>query len=290
MSLGARTDLGRVRENNEDKFEFFEPGDEETLAIKGRLYAVADGMGGHAAGQIASELALKTVISSYYQDSSPMIEESLRAAVQHANALIFETARAIPERSGMGTTLTALILRGNEAFVAQVGDSRCYRLRDNKIEQITEDHSWINEQVKRGGMSEEEAALSPFKNVITRSLGVAPNVEVDIFSLDLKKNDKFLLCSDGLSNLVHMDEMREAMLNCSPSQAVWKLADIALERGGHDNVTVMIVSVDELETENRKKPPQGAGINIWQGLTDSGVFLDQHHWKISDNKRDCPLK
>ena len=122
--LGAKTDLGRIRENNEDKFEFFQPENEESLAKKGAFYAVADGMGGHAAGQIASEIALKTTVKAYYSDQSPMVEESLRAAIGQANGLIYETARAIPDRSGMGTTITALVVRGEEAFIAQVGDSR----------------------------------------------------------------------------------------------------------------------------------------------------------------------
>ncbi len=251
--LGAKTDLGRVRENNEDKFEFFQPSDSETLAKKGSFYAVADGMGGHSAGQIASELALKTAIKAYYADSSPVIEESLRASLQQANALIFDTARAIVERSGMGTTMTALVIRGEDAFIAQVGDSRCYRLRDGRIEQLTEDHSWVNEQVKRGGLSEEEAELSPFRNVITRSLGNAPNVEVDIFTEELKVGDTFLLCSDGLTGHVKADEMAQAMKKASPSQAAQDLVDLALERGGRDNVTVLILSIIDITVCGKEK-------------------------------------
>jgi len=164
--LGAKTDLGCVRENNEDKFEFFQPDDEDVLALKGSFYAVADGMGGHAAGQIASELALKTAIKAYYAEQSPVVEEFLRSAIQQANGLIYDAARAIAERNGMGTTMTALVIRGEEFFIAQVGDSRCYRLRGNRIEQLTDDHSWVNEQVKRGALTQDEAEMSPFKNVI----------------------------------------------------------------------------------------------------------------------------
>ncbi len=133
LSFGARTDLGKIRENNEDKFEFFVTDDDEALARKGCLFAVADGMGGHSAGQIASELALKTLIDHYYRDTTPLILESLRAGLQKANALIYDAARIVPDRSGMGTTMTALLVRGKEAFIAHVGDSRCYMLRGGEL-------------------------------------------------------------------------------------------------------------------------------------------------------------
>lgn len=251
--LGAKTDLGCVRENNEDKFEFFQPDDEGVLATKGSFYAVADGMGGHAAGQIASEIALKTTIRAYYADSSPVVEESLRAAVQQANGLIYDAARAISERNGMGTTMTALVVRGEEAFIAQVGDSRCYRLRGNRIEQITDDHSWVNEQVKRGALTLEEAECSPFKNVITRSIGNGPSVDVDIFTEELKEDDQFLLCSDGLSNEVTAEDMRDAMKRSSPSKAAWDLVDLALEHGGRDNCTVLILKIGDILKKDKKK-------------------------------------
>jgi len=252
-AIGARTDLGRVRENNEDKFDFYLPEDEETLALKGSFYAVADGMGGHAAGQIASELALKTTVKCYYADPSPVVEESLKQAIAQANALIFDTSRAIIERSGMGTTITALVIRGDEAFVAQVGDSRCYRLRDGKLTQITEDHSWVNEQLKRGGMSLEEAESSPFRNVITRSLGTSPTVEVDFFTEEIKPGDVFLLCSDGLSNEVSDEDIRGVLTSECASVAAWKLVDLAFENGGHDNITALVVAVKEIVGQRKKR-------------------------------------
>jgi PPM family protein phosphatase len=251
--LGARTDLGRVRDNNEDKYEFFQPEDPDVLANKGSLYAVADGMGGHSAGQIASELALKTAIKAYYADDSPLLEESLRAAVQQANALVYDTAQAVADRAGMGTTLTVLVIRGEEAFIAQVGDSRLYALRDSTITQVTDDHSWVNEQVKWGGMTEREAMLSPYRNVITRSVGNASTVEVDIFYRDLMPGDVFLLCSDGVSGLVGPEQMRKAMSEKSPSQAAWDLVDMALDAGGHDNATVLVLAVRDIVGEKKAK-------------------------------------
>lgn len=259
--LGAKTDLGCVRENNEDKFEFFLPEDEDVLACKGAFYGLADGMGGHAAGQIASEIALKTVIRAYYADKSIIVEESLRASVQYANGLIHDLANAIVERKGMGTTLTALVIRGEEAYIAQVGDSRCYRLRNGSIEQLTNDHSWVNEQIQRGAITAREAESSPFKNVITRSIGNARSVEIDIFSDTIEIGDQYLLCSDGLSNEVDQKEMKQAMENGSPSQAAWDLIELARERGGRDNCTVLILKILDI----RVKQPHKKGWSVFGG-------------------------
>lgn len=266
--IGARTDLGRVRENNEDKFEFFQPDTEDVLAAKGALYAVADGMGGHSAGQIASELGLKTIIKTYYSDNNPMIEASIKSAIREANGMIYETSRVVPDRSGMGTTVTVLILRGEEAFVAQVGDSRCYRLREGKIEQITEDHSWVAEQVKRGGMSEEEAMMSPYKNIITRSLGNAPSVEADFYSLDLRAGDVFLLCSDGLTGVVTDNDIKRLLKTFGPSKAATELVDMALNNGSTDNVTALVVAVKDIIREDsdiEEKPRRRGFARLFAG-------------------------
>ena len=163
----------------------------------------------------------------------------------------------------MGTTMTSLVLRGEEVFIAQVGDSRCYRVRNEKIEQITEDHSWVNEQVRRGALTREEAETSPFKNIITRSLGNNPTVDVDIYTHDLQVGDIFLLCSDGLSNEVNEQEMKDAMLQGAPSQAALELVELALERGGRDNATVLILAVRDItkereeESKNKRKGLSG---------------------------------
>jgi PPM family protein phosphatase len=252
VKMGAKTDLGRVRENNEDKFEFFEPEDESMLATRGSFYAVADGMGGHAAGQIASELALKTIVNSYYGDTTGDVEHTLLRAVQQANSLIHDTARAIVERSGMGTTITAAVVRGNELYVAQVGDSRAYLVRDGGISQITHDHSWVSEQVRLGALSEEEAQASPFRNVITRSLGATPGVEPDVYSERLKEGDVVVLCTDGLSGNVSPEEIRQITEGKGPSLAAKELVDLANERGGSDNVTVLVLAVREIEKKARR--------------------------------------
>jgi len=243
VKMGAKTDLGRVRDNNEDKFDFFEPEDPAMLAVKGSVYAVADGMGGHSAGQIACELALKTLLSVYYADPSPDKEAALRRAVTEANGLIYDTAQAIPDRQGMGTTLTAAVLCEDTLMIAQVGDSRAYLVRGGKITQLTEDHSWVAEQVRLGAMTLAEAQVSPFRNIITRSVGTAATVEPDIFTQSLQVGDTFVFCSDGLTGHVDPSEIQEMVQSQSPSAAAMALVEAANERGGRDNITALVLSI-----------------------------------------------
>jgi len=252
---GAKTDLGRVRENNEDKFDFMEPDEPAVLATKGRTYAVADGMGGHSAGQVASELSLNVFIRSYYSDSSPQVERCLQKAVREANAYVVDVARTIPGRSGMGATLTAAIVRDDDLFIAQVGDSRCYLLRGGEFQQVTEDHSWVAEQVRSGTMTLEEAESSPFRNVITRSMGGAPEVEADISAVKMLAGDRFLLCSDGLSGMVPHAEMGELLAQGSPSVAAWNLIDRANQYGGKDNVTAFVLHVADIQPWPSEEDP-----------------------------------
>ena len=246
LKFGAKTDLGRVRDNNEDKFDFFEPEDPAVLATKGCFYAVADGMGGHSAGQIACELALKTVLHTYYSNPSPDTEASLRYAVKEANALIYETAQTIPDRQGMGTTLTAVVIREDRLTIAQVGDSRAYLVRGGQITQLTDDHSWVAEQVRLGTMTLAEAQVSPFRNIITRSIGTAAAVDADVVTHELAVGDSLVLCSDGLSGHVEAVEIQAVVQEHSPSVAATYLIDYANERGGRDNITAVILSVRAL--------------------------------------------
>lgn len=247
IAMGAKTDLGQVRENNEDKFDYFDPDDPALLAAKGRIYAVADGMGGHSAGQIAAELALNVFIRSYYSDGKTDIESSLRNAVRDANSYVVDVARTVPGRSGMGATLTAVAIRDDDLFIAQVGDSRCYLLREGQLEQITEDHSWVAEQVRAGAMTLEDAEQSPFRNVITRSMGGAPEVEPDVTAVKLQRGDRYLLCSDGLSGMVPASELAELVSRGSPSASAWGLVDRANQSGGKDNITAMVLQVLDIQ-------------------------------------------
>jgi PPM family protein phosphatase len=258
LRMGAKTDLGQVRENNEDKFDFIEPDDPGVLARKGRVYAVADGMGGHSAGQIASELGLKIFIKSFYQDTANSVAASLKRAVQEANAYIVEVAKQIPGRGGMGTTLTAAVVRDDMLTIAQVGDSRLYLLRAGEIRQLTEDHSWVAEHVRRGTMTKEEAENSPHRNVITRSLGGALEVTPDLYEVKLKPGDRYLLCSDGLSGMVTDEDLLKVAGSDSPSVAAWNLVEMANAHGGLDNVTALIIEVLALEPQENQPPPATA--------------------------------
>jgi PPM family protein phosphatase len=244
--FGAKTDLGRVRENNEDKFDYMEPDEPSVLATKGRVFAVADGMGGHSAGQVAAELALNVFIRSYYSDSSGDVEASVTRAAREANAFVVDVANTIPGRKGMGATLTAAIVRDDDLFITQVGDSRCYLLRGGKLEQLTEDHSWVAEQVRAGALTLEQAEQSPFRNVITRSMGGDVTVEADVTAIRIQPGDRYLLCSDGLSGMVPDAEIAMVMGQGSPAIAAWTLIERANSYGGKDNITAFVLHVAEI--------------------------------------------
>jgi len=246
ISLACKTDLGRVRENNEDKFEFYIPEDDHRLATRGAVFVICDGMGGHAAGQIASELTCKTFIDVYMNHAAPEIERAAKAAVEAANRYILDMSKQIPSRSGMGTTLSALVICQDRGTITHVGDSRIYRLRKGTLEQITEDHTLINEQIKTGLLSPEQAMWHPYSHVLSRAVGVEERIEPQIETFELEEKDIYLLCTDGLTNHVSDEEIRNTLSNHSLSEAAWKLVNTALNEGGRDNCTVLIVRVDAL--------------------------------------------
>lgn len=244
------TDVGMKRTNNEDNY---------LINDELSLFVCCDGMGGHVGGEYASAIAVNTVEEVLANlESDPDLEipdlgddpvdrsrEKLRYAVRLAGKRIYEKATKEPEYKGMGTTALVLLLDSGNFFIAHVGDSRGYLLRDGRIEQLTEDHSLVNEKVKAGVLTPEEAKNHKLRNIITRSLGYMEEVEVDIQVRAVKRGDKFLLCSDGLSNLVTTGEIGEHMQRNTPQQASRKLIQLACDRGGDDNVTVVCVRVDD---------------------------------------------
>jgi protein phosphatase len=249
VASGA-TDVGRRREHNEDAFLV-----DRSLG----LFIVADGMGGHAGGGTASRLAVETIQTSIRAsrtaspelfgaaagvEDSP-VPEVLREAVEAACARIFETAQVDPELAGMGTTVTAALVDGRLAFVAHVGDSRCYLLREGRIYQVSEDHSLVNEQLKAGTISADEAKRSRFKNIITRSVGFEPQVQVDLMGVELEAGDALVLCCDGLSNLVEDPEILQVVESTSIDDAPDRLVALANGRGGDDNITVIVIRASE---------------------------------------------
>lgn len=246
-TVAAKTDLGRVRENNEDKFETFVSEDPGVLARRGAIYLVCDGMGGHAAGQIASELAAKTFIDVYLHHPATEPDVAMQNAVFAANRWVLDNARAFPARKGMGTTLSALILIQDAAYVAHVGDSRVYRRRDGGLEMLTHDHTWVDDAIRAGHLTPAEAENHPYKHVLTQALGTEETLKPEITRFDLREGDLFLLCSDGLINHVADSVIDEALGSLGPTEAVWTLVGKALQGGGSDNTTVMVVRVDGLD-------------------------------------------
>jgi serine/threonine protein phosphatase PrpC len=245
----ARSEIGHARENNEDKFDFYEPDEEPLLAARGSVYLVCDGMGGHNAGQIASELAAKQFLHAYYHLGGTA-QEAARHAILQAHHYIAEMASKIPSRYGMGTTLTALILKQDEGILAHVGDSRCYRLREGVFEQLSRDHTLVARLVEQGIIPPEQAKYHPQRNVIRQAVGVAdPSepLEPDIEIFALQAGDLYLLCSDGLTDMVDDAEIEAILRDEPPTRAAWRLVDRALANGGRDNITVALVRVAALE-------------------------------------------
>ncbi len=255
-SCWARTDLGLKREINEDAY----------LADSNiNLFMVADGMGGHAGGNIASKMSVDIIRRQvraarksgdlFSQDAveseSPAVLKLLEGSIKEASAKIFEKSNHQPELSGMGTTVTLVLTHGRRAYVAHVGDSRLYRLRNGEFEQITEDHSLVNEQVKAGFITTEEAQHSRFRNIITRSVGFESEVNADTNSLLMKPADIYLICSDGLTGMVEDDKIKKTIEEARLSQTPAKLVELANQAGGEDNVTVVVLKYGDGEHDRR---------------------------------------
>jgi protein phosphatase len=240
----VQTDKGCVREINEDSGRFVRPSDAAQVVERGSLMIVADGMGGHSAGEVASQLAADVVSRLYYEaEGTPA--EALRHSVEEANRSIHAAAAADESKHGMGTTCTALALCGGHASAAHVGDSRLYMLRAGCLYQLSEDHSAVMEMVKLGLISKEEARTHEDKNVILRALGTSPEVEVSMIEpFGLREGDRYLLCSDGLYDLVRDEEMTTLLNESEDIHAAGaRLIELAKERGGHDNITVGIIAI-----------------------------------------------
>jgi protein phosphatase len=245
--------VGRVRTVNQDRFAEFEDG------RGSRLLVVADGMGGHRGGETASRLAVEA-IGDVFAHSGESLGERMGAAIDAANERVYESACADPELAGMGTTVVALCLgEAGEGWVAHVGDSRLYLLRGGKLGALTADHSLVGEMQRLGMLSAEEAEAHPRRNELTRSVGVAPSVEVELTRIAVEPGDRFLLCSDGLCVHLGDDEIREVLEREQPFNAARMLVDHANARGGHDNVTVQVVSIPETAPLRRHGADQAAG-------------------------------
>ena len=230
--VGARTDVGRVREGNEDAY-----------AVLDSLFAVADGMGGHQGGEVASRIALETLERmSPSGDGEPHLAD----VVKHANRNVLEAASKDPRLAGMGTTLTAALALDDGIHVAHVGDSRAYLLRDGDLRQLTIDHTVVQRLVDEGRITRNEADIHPQRSILTRALGVDQEVTVDEAVVDVEPGDRLLLCSDGLTGMVDEDEIRRLLAeNEDPQAASDALVDAANQAGGQDNITAVVIDVLE---------------------------------------------
>jgi PPM family protein phosphatase len=244
VAASVQTDKGCVREINEDSGRFVRPSDAGVLKEKGVLLVVADGMGGHSAGEVASGMAAELIPRLYFDaDGEP--RDALRGAVEEANRQIHAASLEDESKHGMGTTCTTLVILGGQAYVAHVGDSRLYMLRDGKVYLLTEDHSAVMEMVKLGLITMEQARHHEDKNVILRALGTTPEVEVTMLEpFSARVGDQYLLCSDGLYDLVPDDEIERELSAAGDIHAAGeRLITLAKARGGHDNITVGIAAV-----------------------------------------------
>ena len=232
--VGIKSDVGIVRSLNEDYAGYIEEAEY-------KLYVVADGMGGHNAGEVASEMAVEAVKLYVEENYKSEGKNVLKNAINFANSKIYDSARCGNEYKGMGTTLVAALVNGNSITIANVGDSSCFGIKGNYINKITKDHSLVQELIDSGSITEEEGRNHPKKNVITRALGTNNIVKVDIFNLDVDVYDKYLLCTDGLSNEVLKDEILEEINDINDyNTACDKLVLLAKNRGGRDNITVLL--------------------------------------------------
>lgn len=229
LSWWAATDVGKVRTLNED-----------TYYADGRLFAVADGLGGHLAGEIASKIAVLELAKSL---SSPSADrrEALRRAFNSANTAVIGRARERSEQSGMGTTLTVALAEQDTAYFAHVGDSRAYLFRDNKLTQLTKDDSLVSELVARGELTRAEADVHPQRNIITKAIGSEPTLVPQLYSMTLNEGDRLLLCTDGLCGLVDDDSIANILQIADARECAKTLIDKANEAGGSDNITVVII-------------------------------------------------
>src|SRR5215207_1956981 len=253
------SDLGRQRQGNEDNYY-----------VRSPLFVVADGMGGAQAGEVASEIAVRQFEGGLPDGQDP--GEALVALIREANARIHEQARSHAQHAGMGTTTTAAYVQDDTVVVAHVGDSRCYLLRDGDLIRLTRDHSLVDELVRRGKLTEEQAESHPQRSVITRALGPEPDVEVDVEAFPARAGDVFLLCSDGLTSMVHEPKLKPLLEDPGRSleQVGRGLIAAANEAGGRDNITVILFRLDEVDDRRGNGAPTGSSAETTEYETFAG--------------------
>ena len=248
-TFGSRTDVGCIRDHNED-----------SLVVTPPLFAVADGMGGHAAGEVASEIAIDVLAQ---RAPEHLDAEALGQAVEEANLEVIAAASDGRGREGMGTTLTAAMVEGERLVIAQVGDSRAYLLHQGSLQQLTRDHSLMADLIEAGQITPEEAKTHPNRSVITRALGSNPNMHPDIYEINVHAGDRLMLCSDGLSSMVEDEDIERVMAHTSdPQRCAAQLVNEAIAAGGYDNVTVIVTDIQGFAEQRKKKMARKTKVHI----------------------------
>jgi protein phosphatase len=259
LSWALRSEPGEVRPHNEDFAGAFAPTIPDDAWDRGPLFVLADGLGGHAAGEVASRGAVEAALKAWTIGSPAAPHQALRAAVRAANVAVFDAALEVGRR-GMASTFTALTLAGRQAIVAHVGDSRCYLIRRGTCSQLTNDHSRVGEMLRAGLLTPEQAAVHPARSMITRTVGTEPSVQIDLIRQDTEAGDTFVLCSDGLWDVVARHDIADVAAAVGSAEvptvaeAADRLIDLALARHTPDNVTVLVVRV----TTDRPVPAAGS--------------------------------
>ena len=246
IELANLTDIGCARENNEDYYGYAEPESDSEFDLRGRLIVIADGMGGHEGGQVASGLAVDALREVFLEGPPGAPSTVLASAFRNAHASIHEHALLHPELRGMGTTCTAALLRDGLLTYGHVGDSRLYLLREGTIASLTRDHSYVQQLVDGGVITPEQAKTHPGRNILTSALGADSGVQADLpeAAIPLQPADVLLMCTDGLHGMVNDDEMGAIASQNTPREACQQLVDLAKSRGGPDNITLQIVRID----------------------------------------------
>lgn len=236
-TVGYLSDRGNIREVNEDYLDFYEDGNIQ-------LYVIADGIGGHNAGDVASKTAVDSCINyikNLEKIDEDTLEKVLRDAVVNANEIIYQKSKLGENLKGMGTTITACLIKQNKVAIANVGDSSCFSVDERGLEKITKDHSLVQELIDDGSITEQEALRHPNKNIITRALGTRKTVDIDIFQRKRDEIQKFILCTDGLTNEINKNEMYDIILKNNNKESCKLLVESAKNKGGRDNISVIVV-------------------------------------------------
>lgn len=241
LNIGVKTDKGKIRDNNQDAY--YLPAD-----CDNPLFIIADGMGGHKAGEIASNLAIDLVSESFNKnlgaglEGEDLVKASIHKSINIANKSIYEKSKKEKAYAGMGTTVTLAYIDEDHIYIGHVGDSRAYILEDGNLGQVTEDHSLVEELIKNGSISKEEAKQHPQRNIITRAVGTEPDIDIDIFLLARDQVDILLLCTDGLTSMVDDNDIGKILIDVpNIEKACQDLVELSNKRGGYDNITVLAI-------------------------------------------------